>query len=121
MKFQIKKRDGSIFIPEIEAGSVLEIFTRISKLKNININRIRLEKDKLVLDKDAPLKKYDLRDNSSLVFKDLGLQIGWKTVFIIEYLGPMIIYPAFFFFPNLFYPSYPDHPKTNVQMLLFLT
>lgn len=26
-----------------------------------------------------------------LVFKDLGLQISWKLVFLIEYFGPILI------------------------------
>lgn len=29
--------------------------------------------------------------NVVLVFKDLGLQISWKLVFLIEYFGPILI------------------------------
>lgn len=36
----------------------------------------------------------------------LSPQIGYSTVFFFEYFGPLVIYPVFFFFPQLFYPSY---------------
>lgn len=31
------------------------------------------------------------------------VQIGYSTVFFFEYLGPMLIYPMFFLFPQIFY------------------
>lgn len=40
---------------------------------------------------------------TSVVFKDLGPQISWKAVFIIEYLGPLLIYPIFFMRPEIIY------------------
>ncbi|KAI5795584.1 3-oxo-5-alpha-steroid 4-dehydrogenase-domain-containing protein [Geopyxis carbonaria] len=36
-----------------------------------------------------------LRDGSQIFVKDLGPQIAWRTVFIIEYLGPLIMHPLF--------------------------
>jgi very-long-chain enoyl-CoA reductase len=32
-------------------------------------------------------------------------QIGYSTVFFFEYLGPMLIYPLFYFFPHVFYSA----------------
>ncbi|KAL1233853.1 Very-long-chain enoyl-CoA reductase [Trichinella pseudospiralis] len=32
-----------------------------------------------------------------LYVKDLGPQVQWKTVFLLEYIGPLIVYPIFFF------------------------
>lgn len=29
--------------------------------------------------------------NVDLVFRDLGMQISWKLVFLIEYFGPILI------------------------------
>lgn len=33
-----------------------------------------------------------------MTFKDLGPQIGYSTVFFLEYFGPLVIYPLFYFF-----------------------
>lgn len=45
--------------------------------------------------------------------KDVGRQIGWKTVFIIEYLGPMFIHSLFY------YLWYDAGNVTNTQLLAF--
>lgn len=42
---------------------------------------------------------------ATVIFKDLGPQIGFRTVFFWEYFGPLALYPLFYFFPGTFYPS----------------
>ncbi|KAK2194619.1 bifunctional 3-oxo-5-alpha-steroid 4-dehydrogenase-very-long-chain enoyl-CoA reductase/Ubiquitin-like domain superfamily [Babesia duncani] len=44
-------------------------------------------------------------NDSSLYFKDLGVQISWRLVFFLEYLGPLIIFPMLYYFPSLFYSA----------------
>jgi very-long-chain enoyl-CoA reductase len=41
--------------------------------------------------------------NALLYVRDLGMQIGWQTVFLIEYAGPFFIYPLFYLRPSLIY------------------
>jgi len=56
----------------------------------------RLEaKGKGLKDTDV-LKALGIKKGSKLYFKDLGPQIGWGTVFIAEYAGPLLIYLMFF-------------------------
>lgn len=43
------------------------------------------------MDDMKPLKSMGVQNGSELVFKDLGPQIGYRTVFILEYLGPLLI------------------------------
>ena len=45
-----------------------------------------------------------------LYFKDLGIQLGWSTVFLCEYAGPLVVYLLFYLFPFAFYDSIPAKP-----------
>ncbi|KAK1444854.1 3-oxo-5-alpha-steroid 4-dehydrogenase like protein [Babesia gibsoni] len=49
------------------------------------------------------LVDYGVKDDSSLYFKDLGVQISWRLVFFLEYLGPLIIFPLLYHLPWAFY------------------
>ena len=45
-------------------------------------------------DADKPLKEYEGFVEGSeitLEYKDLGPQVYWRTVFIVEYFGPILI------------------------------
>ena len=42
--------------------------------------------------------KVDLDKPIKLVFKDLGLQISWTTVFLVEYFGPILVSCLFYLF-----------------------
>lgn len=76
--------------------------------KKFDVNRMRLTlgdaKGKAMSDKKTSIGKFftpeDIKggDPVVLVFKDLGLQISWKLVFLIEYFGPMLISSFFVVF-----------------------
>ncbi|XP_075257915.1 very-long-chain enoyl-CoA reductase-like [Convolutriloba macropyga] len=40
---------------------------------------------------------------NKVYFKDLGPQLGWSTVFICEYAGPLFVYLLFYARPSIFY------------------
>ncbi|KAK9906396.1 hypothetical protein WJX75_001204 [Coccomyxa subellipsoidea] len=64
------------------------------------------------------LSDYDVKDGSVLIFKDLGPQIGYSTVFFWEYFGPLVVYALFYFLPSVFYPTYKNVPdKHPVQTM----
>ncbi|WCJ19606.1 Very-long-chain enoyl-CoA reductase [Euphorbia peplus] len=44
--------------------------------------------------------------NITIVFKDLGPQVSYRTLFFFEYLGPLLLYPVFYFFPVYEYFGY---------------
>jgi len=52
----------------------------------------------LFLEDGTAMAKYSLTNGSVLVFKDLGAQISYKGVFVVEYGGPIILYALFYFF-----------------------
>jgi len=68
--------------------------------KNFDINRMRLTvgdaKGRAMADKRQNVNGFFTEDEKkgeiiTLVFKDLGAQISWKLVFLIEYFGPILI------------------------------
>lgn len=61
--------------------------------------RLTLEQEGkvIVLEREKPVASYSIKDNQQLQFKDLGPQIAFRPVYIIEYLGPLVIYPLFAF------------------------
>merc|ERR1712137_114976 len=72
----------------------------------------------VALDADKKLSDYGLTTDCTIIFKDLGPQISWRTVFVLEYLGPMLLYPIFYSQPWWIYGS--DLPAMDlVQHLAF--
>merc|ERR1712137_1173682 len=72
----------------------------------------------VALDADKKLSDYGLTTDCTIIFKDLGPQISWRTVFALEYLGPMLLYPIFYSQPWWIYGS--DLPAMDlVQHLAF--
>ncbi|CAK9225292.1 unnamed protein product [Sphagnum troendelagicum] len=60
------------------------------------------QKRPTVLEGGKKLKDYFSNQNPQVVFKDLGPQVAYKTLFFFEYLGPLIIYPIFYFYPQIY-------------------
>uniref|UniRef100_A0A8C3DST7 3-oxo-5-alpha-steroid 4-dehydrogenase C-terminal domain-containing protein n=1 Tax=Corvus moneduloides TaxID=1196302 RepID=A0A8C3DST7_CORMO len=59
---------------------------------------------------------------ATLYFKDLGPQIGWTTVFLIEYTGPLFIYFLFYFRMTFVYGlderfTSSPHPVVNLACI----
>jgi len=66
------------------------------------------------------LADYKLGDGDIVTFKDLGAQIGYRTVFLIEYAGPLFIYAFFYFFRDLIYNNAQKHPLQEAQKIAFI-
>ncbi|SNX86056.1 related to TSC13 - Enoyl reductase involved in very long chain fatty acid elongation [Melanopsichium pennsylvanicum] len=69
-----------------------------SRKLTVERQRITTEDKKPLLDDDASLYSLGVSSGSNLYVKDLGPQIGWKTVFLTEYAGPIFIHPLFYYF-----------------------
>ncbi|KAF9223328.1 hypothetical protein BS17DRAFT_734053 [Gyrodon lividus] len=63
--------------------------------------RITLKDNKDVLHDEVKLVDAGVVDGGELSVKDLGHQISWKSVFLIEYAGPLVIHPILYHFPQL--------------------
>lgn len=54
--------------------------------------------------------------DAEVLVKDLGPQVAWRTVFLVEYLGPLLVHAVFVLArPYL----YPDAPMSSTQWLTF--
>ncbi|KAF9905953.1 3-oxo-5a-steroid 4- dehydrogenase [Lobosporangium transversale] len=83
-----------------------EITKRYSRLYPA---RQRLTTEKGVLERGKTLADYGIMDGDTVLFKDLGSQISWRTVFLIEYGGPLVIHPLVYLLPSLFYGQNFEH------------
>lgn len=64
------------------------------------------------------LEHLELSNGKQLYFKDLGPQIGWSTVFLCEYAGPLFCYMITYFRPAILYgpgaAEKPYHYSVNI-------
>jgi very-long-chain enoyl-CoA reductase len=84
---------------------------------HISRQRLSLKSEKKALADEAKLKDVGIISGSELQVKDLGPQISWKTVFVVEYAGPLLIHPVFYYLPRLFYGK--DVVHSDLQKLAF--
>lgn len=100
---------------------VAEVYSELAKQSKYSVHQIRVTKgsDGSVIPntKDTTVHATGLRDQSTIYVKDLGAQIGWQTVFIIEYAGPIIIHPLWLALRPYIYSAAPQN-ASEVQTLL---
>ncbi|XP_011199671.2 very-long-chain enoyl-CoA reductase [Bactrocera dorsalis] len=71
---------------------------------------LRLEPRGKALKETDTLEAVNVGKSSKIYIKDLGPQIGWKTVFLAEYAGPLFVYLIFYGRPSFIYGEAADTP-----------
>ncbi|KAG4029292.1 hypothetical protein MFRU_016g00490 [Monilinia fructicola] len=72
------------------------------------------EHKKILKDRKAFISQHkEVIIGKEILIKDLGPQLGWRTVYIIEYLGPILIHLGF----PLLRPYIYSHPTTSIAPL----
>jgi very-long-chain enoyl-CoA reductase len=89
-------------------ATVLDLKKEYNKAAKKNIHRQSYKceiGDKTIrLDDDSKtVASYGLGENPVLTMKDLGPQIGYRTVFLWEYFGPMVFVGLYYMRPSLIY------------------
>lgn len=79
------------------------IHNKFNQTPSADRQSLRLEpRGKSLKDTDT-LQTLKLHSGDKVYIKDLGPQIGWKTVFLAEYAGPLVVYLLFYTRPELLY------------------
>ncbi|KAK5116381.1 hypothetical protein LTR62_007928 [Meristemomyces frigidus] len=88
-------------------GSTSDLYDRLAKESRFSVHRLRITNKNdgkpIANDRKTSISSVGLEDGSAIQVKDLGMstpflplrgpQIAWRTVFLIEYLGPILIHP----------------------------
>jgi very-long-chain enoyl-CoA reductase len=82
--------------------------------------KITLKDSKNILADDITLKVAGVAEGGELSVKDLGPQISWKTVFMVEYAGPLFIHPVIYYFPKMFYGGPVHHSMLQRYVFAFV-
>ncbi|PVU90540.1 hypothetical protein BB561_004837 [Smittium simulii] len=110
--FPTKK--SSLEIEVSNKTSISEVKSIIAKkIAHLTIYRQRIsdQNKKPFLDDNATLEKLEVKDGDTLIVKDLGPQISWTLVFLVEYAGPILIHSFFYHFSSLAYGKVFEHSK----------
>lgn len=90
----------------------------LSQKNSISKHRIRLTvKDdngkQVPLNTQSDLKDITKTGLIAIYVKDLGPQISWRTVYVIEYLGPFLIHPLIYLVQSIYGKGSYEHSETQ--------
>jgi len=123
MEIDILRANESILVsltdvsPNVTLGHLKKLICKEKRSLYPERVALRLEPKSKMLSDDVKLNTLTLKQGKVLYFKDLGPQIGWKTVFLWEYFGPLVCYLATYLRPTLIYgknASLPMHPVVTI-------
>ncbi|KAH0843489.1 hypothetical protein AYO21_07236 [Fonsecaea monophora] len=105
-------------------ASAADLYSELARRTKYSIHQLRVTKgsDGTVVanSKDTSIYQTGLRDQSTIHVKDLGTQIAWRTVFLVEYAGPILIHPVILFLRPYIYPSASKESSQLQQVLCVL-
>lgn len=78
--------------------------------------KISQEKKARPLKDDDTLRSLDIASGGEIFFKDLGPQVGWSTVFLAEYVGPLFTYLLLYPRPAIVYGTSATSSRADITV-----
>ncbi|KAL0486358.1 very-long-chain enoyl-CoA reductase [Acrasis kona] len=119
MKVSVVSQSGraitDLDIPE--KATYTELKEAYKQKKGLDVHRQQFYLRNEDKSRGEPLKHgaLTLGEGQTLVFKDLGPQISWTTVFLVEYFGSLIAFPVVYLLRDYIYSK--GSPLGDVQLL----
>lgn len=108
---------------DIGASSFVELQQKLKQKLQISYKRQRIQLEENGLPTSLIVRSQSdfeqLKNDSVLIVKDLGLQVGRRTVYIAEYIGPLLIHILFYRYGSQFAYGEKSSHKSFVQMVAF--
>jgi len=126
MKIIISTRTSTKEIDLKDNATLTDLKLAYSGISKKSIHRISFKKvsddgKAERLDKDnKTLKDYGISDGETLQFKDLGPQIDYATVFVVEYAGPLFIVLLYALRPSIVFGAEANKKPYHIFALLAL-
>ncbi|KAB5582484.1 3-oxo-5-alpha-steroid 4-dehydrogenase-domain-containing protein [Coniochaeta sp. 2T2.1] len=136
-KQPIKRLPASVEYPrDATVEDLKKIIARQAGVSDFNrIGLFDPTTKKIIKNRNALIKdQQDVMSTGELLVKDLGLQLSWRFVFVVEYFGPLLLHPLLIALRPYIYPTLPfdlpswwpysfkngeTTPMTQVQWLVF--
>ncbi|KAF2236510.1 hypothetical protein EV356DRAFT_530793 [Viridothelium virens] len=104
-----------------------KLYEKIAAQSNYSVYRLRITTDsggKLPVpsSRDLLLHQTSLLSHGTIFVKDLGPQISWQTVFVVEYLGPLLFHPLVYLLrPYIYHDGLRAPSSLQTISLLMIT
>lgn len=118
--FTVSNRSlGKLETPQ--TSTIIELKSKIAKISKIPIDRQSLRQEAKGKDLNDSLKVESLKLGSpaKIFVKDLGPQVGWSTVFLAEYAGPIVVYALVAASNGILHSSLPERQPTLMSRLIY--
>ncbi|KAK5101810.1 3-oxo-5a-steroid 4- dehydrogenase [Lithohypha guttulata] len=100
-----------------------ELYKELAKQTRYSVHQLRVTKGSdgslITNATDTTIYSTGVRDQSTVYVKDLGPQLGWRTVFVVEYAGPIFIHPLIYALRPYIYSNAPSE-GSHLQALCLM-